>query len=147
MSQPEICFYIAGPMTGYPEHNFPAFDAAQAHLEQLGFACINPANLERSIPVPEHEPWDRTFAKHCIRRDLIAIIDQCHALYLLRGWKKSRGAAVETSLARYSNMPMIEEGHLTREYVQYLLNRVLTQHPEDVHQQAVLEGIYIKLLS
>lgn len=143
----EVCFYIAGPMTGYPLHNFPAFDKAQEQIERLGFRCVNPAQLDRGIPIPEHEPWDRTFAKQCIRRDLIAILDQCQAMYLLRGWSDSLGALVETSLARYCHMPMVEEGHLTREWVQYMLSRSLTQQPNDLHQQAVLENIYIKLMS
>ena len=35
--------YIAGPMTGQPEFNFPAFHAVAARLRQAGAEAINPA--------------------------------------------------------------------------------------------------------
>jgi len=36
--------YIAGPMTGYPEFNFPAFDAARDYLER-DWNVISPASV------------------------------------------------------------------------------------------------------
>ena len=41
--------YIAGPMRGYPRFNFDAFDAAQSHLESLGYRVISPAALDREV--------------------------------------------------------------------------------------------------
>ncbi|MFU7262033.1 DUF4406 domain-containing protein, partial [Pseudomonas aeruginosa] len=35
--------YLAGPMTGLPEHNFPAFHAEAARLRSLGYQVENPA--------------------------------------------------------------------------------------------------------
>lgn len=35
--------YLAGPMTGLPEHNFPAFHAEAARLRGLGYHVENPA--------------------------------------------------------------------------------------------------------
>lgn len=35
--------YLAGPMTGLPEHNFPAFHAEAARLRGLGYQVENPA--------------------------------------------------------------------------------------------------------
>ena len=37
--------YIAGPMTGIPEHNYPAFHAAVAKLRAEGYAVTSPADL------------------------------------------------------------------------------------------------------
>ena len=41
--------YICGPMSGYPEHNYPAFDAAEEVLKEQKHIVINPANLTRSF--------------------------------------------------------------------------------------------------
>ena len=38
--------YIAGPMTGYPEFNFPEFFKAQAELEEQGWKVFNPASKD-----------------------------------------------------------------------------------------------------
>lgn len=38
--------YIAGPMTGYPDFNYPAFFAAQDALIGVGHEPINPARSE-----------------------------------------------------------------------------------------------------
>ena len=35
--------YISGPMTGMPEHNFPAFHAAADRLRKAGWSVVNPA--------------------------------------------------------------------------------------------------------
>ena len=35
--------YIAGPMTGLPDSNYPAFHAAEARLQALGHEPHNPA--------------------------------------------------------------------------------------------------------
>jgi hypothetical protein len=35
--------YIAGPMTGLVEHNFPAFHAAADRLRKAGWDAVNPA--------------------------------------------------------------------------------------------------------
>jgi hypothetical protein len=39
--------YIAGPMRGIPEFNFPAFDAA-ARGRAMGLEIISPAELDRA---------------------------------------------------------------------------------------------------
>ena len=36
--------YVAGPMTGIAEHNFPAFNAAAASLRAAGWHVENPAD-------------------------------------------------------------------------------------------------------
>ncbi|HEV2734883.1 MAG TPA: dATP/dGTP pyrophosphohydrolase domain-containing protein [Longimicrobiaceae bacterium] len=89
--------YLAGPMTGYPEHNFPAFRAAREHLRALGFDVVCPAELEEAAPLPT---WEA-----CMRRD-VALVAGCEAVVCLPGWERSRGATVETDLARTLGMPV-----------------------------------------
>ena len=37
--------YIAGPMTGYAELNYPAFHSAAETLRRMGFEVVSPAEL------------------------------------------------------------------------------------------------------
>lgn len=62
--------YVAGPMTGYSEHNFPAFHAAATHLRRLGHEVINPAEMS--------EPQESKTWADWMRRD-IAIIAEVEA--------------------------------------------------------------------
>jgi len=43
--------YISGPMTGLPEHNFPAFHAAAERLRKAGWEVNNPAEETSSESV------------------------------------------------------------------------------------------------
>ena len=39
--------YISGPMTGLPDCNRAAFDAAAKRLAEQGFFAVNPADISR----------------------------------------------------------------------------------------------------
>jgi hypothetical protein len=41
-----MIIYISGPMTGYPDLNFPAFHLAASVLRSEGFTVISPAEIE-----------------------------------------------------------------------------------------------------
>ncbi|MEM5384158.1 DUF4406 domain-containing protein [Paraburkholderia phymatum] len=82
--------YIAGPMTGYPELNFPAFHAEAARLRALGFEIVNPAEINAD---PNAEWLD------CMRADIKQLVD-CDGIALLPGWEQSRGASIEQGIAR-----------------------------------------------
>lgn len=92
--------YISGPMTGYPDFNFPAFFAAEARLRALGLEPVNPARLN---PGP-HPAVNATPAAHkayhqqCLRADVRALCD-CELLVLLPGWELSEGAQLELHIA------------------------------------------------
>lgn len=87
--------YIAGPMTGIAELNFPAFHAAAAHLRSLGHTVINPAELN---PDPAAD-W-----LACMRVDIAALVT-CDAVALLVGYSASRGAMIEFGLAEDLGLP------------------------------------------
>lgn len=80
--------YIAGPMTGYPEFNHPAFHAKAAELRAAGEDVINPAENDAEIGLDQ--PWD-TY----LRRDLVLLAEKCNKIVLLDGWEKSMGATLE----------------------------------------------------
>ncbi|MDE2254313.1 MAG: DUF4406 domain-containing protein [Betaproteobacteria bacterium] len=81
--------YLAGPMTGLPDFNRPAFFAAEARLRDLGYSPINPARNG----LPLRAPWH-----HHMRRDLGMLL-ACAQVALLPGWETSRGARLEVSIA------------------------------------------------
>ncbi|HHQ2816961.1 DUF4406 domain-containing protein [Pseudomonas aeruginosa] len=81
--------YLAGPMTGLPEFNYPAFHAEAARLRDLGYHVENPAEN----PAPACGTW-----AGYMRKALVQLVT-CDAIALLPGWPSSRGANIERSLA------------------------------------------------
>jgi hypothetical protein len=81
--------YIAGPMTGLPEFNFPAFHEAAAKLRAQGFEVENPAEN----PEPPCGSW------LAYMRMAVAQVAKVDTVALLPGWESSRGAKVEYTLA------------------------------------------------
>lgn len=83
-----MTIYISGPMTGMPELNHPAFNAAATALRAQGFDVVNPAEL-----CTHDMPWT-----DCMRRDIVALMD-CDSIAMLPGWMDSRGARLERYIA------------------------------------------------
>ena len=81
--------YIAGPMTGLPEFNYPAFNRAATALRAKGYHVENPADN----PVPPCGTWKGYM------RMAIAQLVTCDTVVLLPGWRESKGAKVEHQLA------------------------------------------------
>lgn len=88
--------YIAGPMTGIPEHNYPAFNAAAAELQGLGWTVVNPAD--------HGEIADFEWSDY-LRLDICKLA-RCTDIYLLRGWPQSKGATLEYTIASALGMPI-----------------------------------------
>lgn len=96
--------YLAGPMNGIPEFNFPAFHQVQAFLESLDWRVLSPAreNEENGWEDgTDHETATVTGKAHAnyLRRD-IKLILQSDAIALLPGWGNSSGANIELCVAR-----------------------------------------------
>jgi len=82
--------YIAGPMTGLPEFNYPAFNRAAAALRAQGHHVENPAEN----PAPACGSWAGYM------RLALPQLCTCDAVHRLPGWKQSRGARLESFVAR-----------------------------------------------
>ena len=41
--------YVAGPMRGYEEFNYPAFYEAERILESIGWDVVNPAKMDAEV--------------------------------------------------------------------------------------------------
>lgn len=81
--------YIAGPMSGLPELNFPAFHAEATWLRAMGNEVVNPAEIN-SDPTAKWED--------CMRADIAQLVT-CDRIHMLPGWTKSRGATLEHHIA------------------------------------------------
>lgn len=86
--------YLAGPMTGLPEFNFPAFNAEAAILRAQALTVINPA---------EHGIVEGAEWADYLRHD-IAGLASCERIHLLRGWENSKGARLEVYIAQQLGM-------------------------------------------
>lgn len=100
--------YLAGPMTGYPEYNFPAFRAAASRLRELGWGIRSPHELDEhenggKAPTPaDAKPWS-----YYLRRDLRLLLE-CQSVVVLAGWRESRGANLEVHVASSLGMPVLD---------------------------------------
>lgn len=99
--------YIAGPMRGIPEFNFPAFDTAAAKWRGWGFDVTSPADLDRSAGFEGRgkegvdAEWTQVLGlEETIRRDLEAVAAS-NIIALLPGWEHSSGVAVELAVAKF----------------------------------------------
>ncbi len=99
--------YIAGPMRGYPEYNFPAFDVAAKRLRKEGWNVISPAELDRVEGIHEYTAvLPDNFPRQAMTRDTAAIC-KADAIALLPGWERSAGVKVELTLARFLGLEEI----------------------------------------
>lgn len=97
--------YVAGPMTGMPELNFPAFHAEANRLRNAGYEVANPAEINPDIGAK----W-----QDCMRADIEQLV-RCDAIVLLPGWEKSRGATLEHHIAKQLDLEIYLAGELLRQ--------------------------------
>ena len=91
--------YVAGPMRGYPNFNFPAFHEAAAQLRAAGHEVHSPAEHDESggfDPSGSDEDFDLRAA---FRWDLDQV-QAADAVVVLSGWTGSQGASAEVAVAR-----------------------------------------------
>ena len=80
--------YISGPITGKPDKNEHAFRYAERHLQFLKYDALVP------LDIPSKEDTWLSYMKS----DIKAMMD-CDGVYMLRGWRRSRGARIELLIA------------------------------------------------
>lgn len=91
--------YIAGPMSGLPEFNYPAFNAMAARLRSLGYEVENPAEN----PTPPCGSW-----QGFMRLGLTQVL-RCDQMIMLPGWEKSHGARLEHYIATTLGLTIITD--------------------------------------
>jgi hypothetical protein len=102
-----VIIYLAGPMTGYKEWNFPTFHAAAKHLRDRGHYVLNPAEMDIGIGFdPTSTELPVTDLAIMFRRDVMAVL-MAEAVAVLEGWEKSSGATLEVGIARKIGTPVL----------------------------------------
>lgn len=98
--------YIAGPMSGKPQYNYPAFMRAETQLKAMGYEVVNPATMGDAYCTPDELSADQKLLKRLMLDELRECAN-CDAIYLLRGWEKSVGARAELALALHLDLEII----------------------------------------
>lgn len=107
-----LVLYVAGPMTGYPDLNFPAFHTKAAELRAAGYVVINPAEInggdaeiaQAKAMTPEElqAHWQK-----CMRKDITELCT-CDGIAMLDGWTRSKGATLEHHVAKALGLTVFE---------------------------------------
>lgn len=99
MSTPTL--YVAGPMSGLPDYNYPAFVKAGAALLRAGYDVLNPVDSEDDPARPEPTPWE------WYMRKALDMVLRADGVAVLPGWECSRGARLEVDLAHALRLPVL----------------------------------------
>ena len=89
--------YIAGPMSGYPKFNYPAFHEAESKLRNAGYIPVNPAK-DHQVSEDGDDFAEGVTYQDCLREALQALLT-CDGVALLPGWELSTGAKLEHHVA------------------------------------------------
>ena len=116
--------YIAGPMRGYPNFNFPAFFDTEEWLRAKGYDVFNPARADNEKYGTDISMGnvsgseEQAAAQHgltireALGRDADFITQKADAIYMLVGWENSSGAFAEWSLARAMHLKIFYQAGL-----------------------------------
>lgn len=129
MKDLERTYYLGGPMTGYLDYNYPAFEAACVRLRGLGFTILSPHEIPppTRVDMSEQEKWswymDRT----------MQLVEQSQGMILLRGWPESKGSVQELMRSIEKGNPIFlyleSPGRLVR------MSKLLIDSAVDRHEQ------------
>jgi hypothetical protein len=99
--------YLAGPMTGLPDHNFHAFRYFSQHLRAFGYQVVSPEELENAETGPR-KSWE-----YYLKRDLRELLT-CDSIAVLSGWQESRGATLEVYVGWRLGFEIFDAGSLEK---------------------------------
>ena len=102
--------YLAGPMRGYKDFNFPAFIEATKKLREAGYIVSCPAEMDRADGFNEEvlarmsDKEVMEYTRRVFPRDAISVCGS-DGIALLDGWSVSKGASAEVAIANAMGIP------------------------------------------
>lgn len=110
-------YYLAGPMTGRPQYNYPLFDRVAGALREKGLDIVSPAEMDDDAVraeamastdgiMPETNKVSGETWGDFLARDVKLIADELDAIILLPEWETSRGARLEAFVSLSVNNPV-----------------------------------------
>ena len=105
--------YLAGPMTGHPDHNAAGFAAAEDYALAQGWEIASPRRTDPAHdgPCPAGEPHTAAAGSHpypCWLKASLRMMLDCDAVLMLPGWQHSHGARLERTVAEACGVPVDE---------------------------------------
>jgi hypothetical protein len=101
--------YIAGPMSGYPEWNYPSFFAAEDKLRAEGWVVHNPAAKDKENGFEDAEAMVAGDTALAIKKGTfdfreaymwdIRMVIEGDGIFMLKNWEQSPGARGEHAAA------------------------------------------------
>lgn len=99
-------YYLAGPMSGIPQFNFPMFFRVGKRLRELGYDVVSPAEIDDeedkaaalACPVGAFKKGQKTWGDF-LARDVKLLADGgITGIIFLPGWEASSGAKLEATV-------------------------------------------------
>jgi hypothetical protein len=142
-----VSAYVAGPMRGIKDWNFPAFHEAAATLRAYGWTVFSPAERDEAMQWDTEYPNARPLWEYMI--DDLPAVAKSSAVFFLPGWRNSEGARLEYTVARRLSIPCYDyeaatlisadwqdfENAASRE------SERLARHPNSARFHEILEGL------
>ena len=86
--------YLAGPMAGIPDQNYPEFIMATEYLRRFGHTVFSPHELD----LPGYE--DHSILRKAFAIEFAFICTEANTIAMLPGWEHSKGAFAEWALSK-----------------------------------------------
>lgn len=93
-------FYIAGPVSGQPNHNVEAFKSVADQITDSGNAALYTSLLPKGMSEPEYMKFAH------------AMLEVCDVVVLLPRWSMSEGATAEFHWAVKLGKKIVRQEHL-----------------------------------
>ena len=91
--------YISGKITGTTDY-IQRFERVEKALSKY-YTVINPAKVNAQLP--KETVWEEYMKMS------MCMLEMCNAIYMLKGWKDSKGARLEYNYAVENNYKIIFE--------------------------------------
>ena len=105
--KPYPSIYIAGPMLGIEDNNYPLFNFVADKLFNYGWLVVNPVSIGGKFGTADAINASPELLAEVVRRELCELMD-CDAICLLPGWETSNGARRELLYALNSGKVIIQ---------------------------------------